>query len=296
MPRTLLCICLAAAAAGAQSVSGPVLGWSAAPGGGIRIIYGVPGAARSATVRIPGGLRVLRMSPVSSSTLAASGQSKALVIYDLATGDTTPLDGALPSPAAAEFSPRGTSILLLDGTGSAQVWKRDSAGFSLSDRFQFTAGRAAVSDDGSAVLGDTGGALVLRSAGMVTTLTAAPVDSFTFVAGTSMPAFHTAGQLVVGANPALLDGAVQLASPVPGRVLALRDGTRLTLFDASGAVLADEALDTPASGFAAVGRPDTVELIGTPGNLLWLYDASVPRRFFVPAPQLRRFERSEAQR
>lgn len=294
MTRILLSVSCIAAAVSAQSLSGPILGWSVASGDSVRTIYGVPGAARSTGVaKLPPGIHVLRMNPASSSALAAAGDSGALAIYDLATGDATPLAGAMTNPTLEEFSPRGAALVLLNSAGQAQVYTRDIHGFSLRDSFDLPAGRLAVSDDGAAVLAERGGALVLRTAGSETTLVAAPVDSFTFLAGAATPVFHAANQLVIGANSLPLDGAVQLASPAAGRVLALRGGTRLTLFDASGSTIADEDIGGSATGFAAVGRPDTVELRGASGNLLWFYDASVPRRFFVPVPQPHIFRRAQ---
>lgn len=283
---------LTAASVAAQTASGPVLAWTVdAASSSARTIYGVPGSSRQGDVlAIPAGVRILQLNPASSLSVALTGDNAAPVVYDLADGSRTALEGARPGPSAAAWSSGGTALVLsYESAAWVQVFNLTGGSWKLAQEFASLAVRAAVSDDGTSVMLMQPDGLVLHDASGIRKITADAVLDFTFLAGSSTTAIQTAAKLKMGDQEIAVtpvDGeAIYLGSVRGGRLAVVTGGGHVLMLDAAGQKLADANCGCKVTGLGSAGRPDTIRLLTDSGGPLWLADAgSEPRVYFVPAP------------
>jgi len=285
-------LCIVPAAG--QTVSGPVLGWTIAQDGrSVRTIFGVPGASRlSASAAMPDDLQSVKLNPVMSVVFAVTSDTGTPLLLDLDTADLArrPLDQARVQPDQAVWSPSGSSLALLyRGAQWVQIFTLQSGGFQLSSEYSAVADKVAVSDDGSALLISASTGLALYQSGGVSVLGGGAVSSFTFLAGSTVPAFWVGGQLTIGGQTfplALDDGeSLFLVSPVSGRLVTVRaNAGRVTTFDGSGQTIDDSTCNCVVSGLDTLGRAGETWLRTGGDGPMWIADTtSAPRVFFVPA-------------
>src|SRR4051794_2583475 len=113
--KSILLLCMLSPCAGAQTSSGPVLGWTlAADGQAVYTVFGIPGASRLGPARqLPAGLSRLSLNPAAGMAAARDETSGATVLLNLETLDRTGLEQARPSPDLVVWSPAGTTLALV---------------------------------------------------------------------------------------------------------------------------------------------------------------------------------------
>ena len=139
----------------AQTTTGPVLGWHVDPDSQVvRAILGIPGASRMVIApAVPSDIRLILMSPAASLAAALQGDSRWPVLYDLASGVRTTLNGGRAQPTVAVWSSSGTAFgLLYPNQQWVQLFANRNGRFELVTELATAATRVAVADDGSAIL------------------------------------------------------------------------------------------------------------------------------------------------
>ncbi len=294
LTSSVLFVTLGLASAAAQTASGPVLGWTIGQDGhSVRTIFGVPGASRlGASAGLPDDLQNVKLNPANSLVFAVTSDGTPVIVdLDTLNLTRTALDQARTQPDLAIWSPSGTALALVyRGAQWVQVFTRQAGTFQLSSEYSAAADQAAVSDDGSALLTASANGLSLYQSGGATVLSGAPVSSFTFVAGSTVAAFWTAGQLTIGSQTLPLpvdDGdSLFLNSPVSGRVVAVRaNAGRVTTFDGSGLLIDDSPCNCVVAGIEALGRAGETWLRTSGDGPMWIADSGATRIFFVPVVQ-----------
>ena len=277
----------------AQNAGGPALGATAsADGRSVQLIQGVPGASRfGQSAQLPSDLRLLQLSPAAAMGIASTVDTGWPLLYDIASGARTTLNGARQNPATVTWSPLGSAFALAyPADRRLQIFSRgDSGSYQFTDDFTLD-GPVAVSDDGGAVLLASGGTLALRTAGGFETL-AVGVNAFTFLAGSRTVAYATSTGLTVGssriARPVKADPILYLGSPARDRLVALRASGSAMIFDANGNTLVAENCGAPATGLDSLGRAGSL-VMSTKNQVtspLCVADASDNARiYFIPPP------------
>lgn len=288
---------LSAVSVWAQTASGPLLGWSLLPDGRTAsAINGVPGARSwlGHAVSLPGGVQRVQIGPSSNVAFAVETRGGAPVILDLSAMSRTVLAKALPYPDEAAWSPTGSALgLLYKSAELVQIFTRQSGSYQYLGQVSAALNRAAVSDDGVAVLGAGSAGLSLYQAGNASVLSADPNASFTVVANSHTPAFWSAGQLTIGgqnvAVAAVSGEAIYLASPGANRVLAVHAASgNITSFDSTARQMAEAAGHGAVASLGFVGQTSTLQLNTTTGGPLWLAESGAATRiFFVPGNQVK---------
>jgi hypothetical protein len=284
--------CTLVASAASQTVSGPVFGWTLDTAGrGVQAILGVPGASQLGPLAgLPGDVRSAKLNPGRSLALALAGDAGIPVVLNLETLARTDLAQAGANPDLAVWSPSGTALALLyRAEQKTQVFTLQAGSFQYSGEVYASADQAAVSDDGSALLGASASGLALYRNGGAAVLTPIPTGSFTFLAGTTSPAFWAGGRLAAGGQDLPFEArdgeAVYMASPAAGRLVAVRAGEgRVTTFDGNGQQIDDAVCHCVVQGIEALGAAGAIRLdTGGEGPLWVAGSAGDTRLFFVPA-------------
>jgi len=295
--KTSLLVGMYQICAGAQTSTGPTLGWALAPDGhSVHTVFGVPGASRLGPARrLPAGLARLAANPAAFVAAAVDERSHSPVLLNMGTFDQMRLEQAWPNPDVLTWSSLGTALALLYREQQVvQIFASKSGVWRLQKEVPAVAGQIAISDSGSTILALTPEGLAEYGPSGASVLAKTGISGFTFLAGSETAAYWNEGYLRAGNAmvPFAKDPAEQvlLASPARGTLIAVRSGSgRVTTLNAAGETIGEARCDCAVLRLETFGASGAVRLATSDGGPLWVASAvGEPRVFFVPADAFRR--------
>lgn len=296
---SLWLLAAAALSLAGQTARGPSLGWvRLEPGGGIRQVEGMPGAAWLGQPLQAGSLQLLAVHPSRRLVLAAEEGGLAL----LAQGEGPVLEriaGAQTDGQVifARFSPSGSALVtVLAPEGRLAVWRVGPHELKLDRELRLAAVSAAVSDDGKRLLAQSGEALLLADGESLVREISRNAAAFEFLARSRAFAVLEPGGVTIedeeGGRVRLpLEGGTAsgwLASTAPDTLLLFEPspgGTRVSCYLSDGRMLGSQEVPISVSAVAGIGESGLIHLQAPGGGPLWMVRATADGFdvFFVPA-------------
>ena len=314
--RYLLLVALAGLATAAETISGPIAGYSADPSGRqLRAILGVPGAlAFSDPLLLPEGITQLRLAPGQDFALAERADAAPAILF-LSNGTVerlAPIEDGMPASDWVAFSPGASAAILfsaganrlqvLTGLPNAPHVAMDIEATSLSVQ----PGLGAVSDDGTLVLlasetsvyrvSKTGAAQLVLSAGGVRSIAILRNGADAAISDSSTGSVHILRNAASAVETSILasglDGIGAIFPAWDGRSLFVARPGAETL---SSVDLESGAVESFASAAAPVGlvplrNHDTFLISARPRQPGWVFyrDGAAGRIVFIPAAKTSR--------